>query len=247
MRGPLVLDQRLHLVGLVELLVPLVVGELEGVAGRSAIIVRRPALDRRALAVGPLGEEAAGPVEVVAVGAGGDQVERNAVLGQPVGEPAVFAAIIFGDELAAAAPALVADAPVADAERLALAVGRAFIGQRRRAGRCVAVFDPLLELLGRAGPDVGGEIRLDAAELAESDELVGAELVGLGLLAPAAEPARALGARADAVAPVILVGEAAARPADDDRSELADVLDQSAGECRRCSAIFESGPTQMPS
>ncbi len=116
-------------------------------------------MNRRALAVGPLGEESPGPVEVVAVGAGGDQVERHAVLGQPLGEPAVLAAIVLGDELAAAAPALVADAPVADAERLALAVGRALIGERGRAGRCVAVLDPLLELLGRAGPDVGRRSR----------------------------------------------------------------------------------------
>ena len=59
---------------------------------------------------------------------------------------------------------------------------------------------------------------------------MGAELVGLGLLAPAAEAAGRACARADAVAPVILVGEAAARPAHDDRPELADVLDQGAAD-----------------
>ena len=115
-----------------------------------------------------------------------------------------------------------------------------------RARRRVAVLDPLLKLFGRAGADVGGEIRRHAAEPAEADELVGAELVGLGFLAPAAESARTPVARADAVAPVILVGKAAARPADDDRPKLADVLDQR----RRMPSMFgtfDSGPTQIPS
>ncbi len=60
---PLVLDQRLHLIGLVKLFVPLVLIELEGVPGRSTIIVRGPSLDRRPLAVGPLGEEPPRPVD----------------------------------------------------------------------------------------------------------------------------------------------------------------------------------------
>ena len=55
---------------------------------------------------------------------------------------------------------------------------------------------------------------------------MGAELVRLGLLAPAAEPPRASATRPDAVAPVVLVGEAAARPAHDDVPELFDMLDE---------------------
>ncbi|MGO9470287.1 MAG: hypothetical protein ACLQVF_39830, partial [Isosphaeraceae bacterium] len=161
-------------------------------------------MNGRALAVDPPGEEAPGPIEIVAVGPGGDEIGGDAVLGQPLGEPAILAAIVLGRELAAAAPALVADAPVPDAKGLALAAGDPLIGKRRRAGRGVAVFDPLLKLLGRASPNVGGEIGLDLAELAKTDELMGAELVGFGLLAPPAEAAWASGTRADAVAPVIL-------------------------------------------
>ena len=146
--------------------------------------------------------------------------------GHPFGEPAVLAAIVLGDELAAAAPALVADAPVADAEGLATAVGRALVGEGGRSCRRVAVLDPLLEFLGRASPDVGGEIRLHAAELAEPHELVGAELIRLGLLAPATESPGAFRGRSDPVAPVILVGEATARPSDDHRPELLHVLDE---------------------
>src|SRR5205814_2218634 len=209
---------------------PLVLGELEGMAGRPAIVVGRPALDRRPRAVDPLGEEPAGPVEVIAIGARSDQVEGHAILGQPFGEPPILTAIILGGKLAATSPALVADAPVADAERFAAAVGRSLVGQGGGPGRGVGILDPLLEFLGRTGPDVAREVRLDAAKLAEAEELVGPELIGLGLLAPSPEAARPLRRRADAVAPVVLVSEAAARPSDDDRAELADVFDEGPAE-----------------
>ena len=190
----------------------------------------RPALNRRALAVDPLGEEAPGPVEVVAIGAGGDEIEGDAVLGKPFGEPAILAAIVFGRELAAAAPALVADAPVSDAEGFALAAGCTLVGDGCRAGRGVAIFDPLLKFLGRAGADVGRQVGLGPAEPAEANELMSTELIRLGFLAPAAEPPRAAVARADAVAPVVLVGKAATRPADGDRPELSHLLDQAAAD-----------------
>src|SRR5208283_6114005 len=137
--------------------------------GRPTVVMRRPAPDRRPFAVGPLGEETPGPVEIVAVRPGGNQVELHTILGKPLGELAIFAAEILGCEFAAAAPALVADTPVADAQRLALAVGRALIGQRGRAGRRVAVLDPLLIFFRRPRSDVGGEIGLDIAEPAEPD------------------------------------------------------------------------------
>src|SRR3974377_1462386 len=86
---PLIADQRLHLVGLEELLVPLIGRELQGVAGRPTVVVRSPALDRRPAAIGPLGEETPGPVEVVAVRPGGDEVELYTVLGKPLGELAI--------------------------------------------------------------------------------------------------------------------------------------------------------------
>ena len=159
-------------------------------AGRAAVVVGCPAVDAAPGAVRPPGEEPARPVEVVAVGSGGDQIGGHAVFGQPFGEPAVLAAIILGRELAAAAPALVADSPVTNAERFAIAVGHPLVGQRGRAGRRVAVFDPLLKLLGRAGADVGREIGLDLAEPAELQELMRAKLIGLGILAPAAETPR---------------------------------------------------------
>ena len=170
-----------------KLFIPLVGVELEGVASGAAVIMGRPSLDGGSLTVGPLGEEAFGPIAVVTVGTGGDQVEGHVVLGHPFGELAVFAAVVFRNEVPAAAPAFVADTPVADAEGLGGAVGCALVGDGGSTGRCVAVFEPLLEFFGRAGTDIGGEIGLDLAELAETDEFVGAEVVGLGFLFPASE------------------------------------------------------------
>ena len=174
------------------MLVPLIVAEFQGVAGRAAVIMRRPTLQRRAGEIGPFLEETPRPFEVVAVRPGGDEIQRHAVTGKPFGEFAIFAAVILRSELAAAAPTLVADAPVADAKRFRIAVGRPFIGQRGCAGGGVAVFDPLLKLLRRAGADVGREIRLDAAQPAKPHEFVSAEVVRLRHFLPATEAARPL-------------------------------------------------------
>src|SRR5262249_55234902 len=157
--------------------------------------------------IGPLLEEAPRPVEVVAVRAGGDQVQLHSVTRHPFSESAILGAIVLGRELAAAAPALVTDAPVTDAEWAGVAVRAALVGQRRGAGRGVAVLDPALILLGGAGADVGREVGLDVAQPAEAHELVSAEVVGLGDLLPASETPRPLVAGADTVAPVVAVGE----------------------------------------
>ncbi len=65
-------------------------------------------------------EEAGGPVDVVAVGADGDEAQRLlAVAGGPGGVAAKLSGVLFGGEVAAAAPGLVADAPEIDVEGLA--------------------------------------------------------------------------------------------------------------------------------
>jgi len=115
--------------------------------------------------------------------------------------------------VSAAAPVFIADAPILHAEGFGRAVGGAFLGERAAAGK-VAVFDPIAHLARRAAAEIPGEVRFGADEAAELQEFVRAELVGFDGVAPpdvdAARPARA---RADAVAPVVVVGEAAARPA----------------------------------
>src|SRR5438034_10618546 len=130
--SPLVGDELLHPVGLVEHLIPLVFGEFKSVAGGAAIIMRRPAMDRSTSKVKPFLEEAPRPVEIVAVRSRGDQIERHAVLREPLGELPIFAAIVFRRELAAAAPALVADAPITNAERFAGTIGGTLVSQGRR-------------------------------------------------------------------------------------------------------------------
>src|ERR1700685_4162332 len=150
----------------------------------------------------------------------------HSVVGNPLGEPAIQRAIVFRRELAAASPALVPHSPVPHAEWIAVAVGGSLVCQGRAAGRRVAVFDPLLELLGRTGAHVGRHVRFDVAQPAEMHELMQAEKVRLRVLPPAAETARALRAGTDSVAPMVFVRKAAARPADDDATQPPHVLDE---------------------
>jgi hypothetical protein len=78
-----------------------------------------------------------------------------------------------------------------------------------------------VELLGGPRADVRREIRLGADEPAQAQELVRAELVALHRVTslghagfPVVVAARPLAGRADAVAPVVAVGEAAPGPAE---------------------------------
>src|SRR5437879_5012222 len=105
--GPLVGDELFHPIAFVQHLIPLVMGELERVPGRAAIIMRRPALERRAGKVGPLLEEPPRPIEVVAIWPRSDQIQRYAVTGNPLGKLAILAAVVFRCKLAAAAPAFI--------------------------------------------------------------------------------------------------------------------------------------------
>src|SRR5258708_9850 len=94
----------------------------------------------------------------------------------------------------------------------------------------------MIKSLGGKTAQVGGQVGLAADELAELREFVGAELVGIVLVSsgrrgrffrsPKIRAARAFVARANAVAPIVAVGEAAAREANDRRLDLAHFLDQ---------------------
>jgi hypothetical protein len=183
------------------------------------VVVDRDALEE--VARGGLAAEAAdllhqpfGPLVVVAVGARGDAVElvvtvvpavRGVLPGQ-VGE-------VLGAHVAAAAPGLVADAPELHAPRLVAPVG---LAQPHHRAVAVAgqVLDPLAHLLDGAGADVAADVRLGAEQLAQGHELVGAEVVVLLDVAPVCvDHAGSLVAGADAVLPVVLVGETTAGPA----------------------------------
>src|SRR5690606_3488203 len=112
-----------------------------------------------------------------------------------------------------AAPQLVADAEIGDVPRRLVAVLRALV--RQRAGGRGHIFDPLGHLARGAIADVASDVRLRADLAQQFEELVRAARVGLGHATPVGvDLDRALGRRADAFAPVVFVGEAAAGPAD---------------------------------
>ena len=241
-RAPMALNESLHAIGPRQQFVPLIVSKVDRrLAGGAAVIVQRPAPD-------PLhepwilgrerGEKALGPGDIVAVRTGGDEGQRDAHAGRPGGVAAERGRVLLGRHVAAATPALVAHAPQADVERIAVAALFSQARQRGRAGRCVAVVDPLVEILGRQAPDVAGNVRRGAGEPAEPHELRSAERVGLEALRaaglfgerfrvhPEAGTHRPCGARTDAVTPVVGIGEAAARPADHRRAQRFQGIDQ---------------------
>src|SRR5262249_24349138 len=87
--------------------------------------------------------------------------------------------------------------------------------------RSVAIRDPIVKLLGRARTDVGREVRLRADQATEPHKLMNAELVGLRrmlagrhLELPEVVSPGTFGRRADAVAPLVAIGEASARPSE---------------------------------
>ena len=155
-----------------------------------------------------------GPVVVIVGGAAGDAVELVVVVVAQVG--VVFAelvAIVFGCHVATAAPGFVADAEELHVPGLVATVLSAQTSHRRVA---VAghVFHPLGHLLHCATAHVAADVRLAAEHLAEIEELVGTEGVVLDGATPVVvAQRRTLAARTDAVHPVIVVGETAARPA----------------------------------
>src|SRR5262252_641408 len=135
-------------------------------------------------------------------------------------ELAVLRGVFARLHVSAAAPGLVADSPILHAERLLVAVSRAFVRQTFSPSRSVAIRDPIVKLSGRARTDVRRKVRLRADQSAKPHELVNAEMVGLrrmparrhSMLPEIVSPGTQCG-RADAVAPMVTVGEASARPA----------------------------------
>ena len=231
--GPVVGDDALHDGASGEEVVVVVGVEAEGVSGgelggaAGGVVVDGESPEVAALGVLVEGmEETAGPVGVVSVGAYGD--EAKGVLaegGSPGGVAAELGSVLFGGEVSAASPGLVAYAPEVYVEGVGVAVGGALCGEGIRCGfgcgvggevACggVAVLDLLVEVAGGEGAEIGGEIGLGADGSAGVHELVEAVLVGV-LLAPEGSAGGTLVAGADAVAPVVGVGEAAAGPAED--------------------------------
>src|ERR1019366_8697029 len=99
-------------------------------------------------------------VDVVTVGSPGDQVRRGvSEFPQEGGEAAVAGAVLLGGHVAAAAPVLVADAPVAHTEGRGGTVGGALLGESASGG-LVAVLHPVAHFLGGAAAQIAGEVGL---------------------------------------------------------------------------------------
>jgi len=186
-------------------------GALAAGPALAGIVVQGDA--RHALAFQVLHQDA-GPVVVVVGGAAGDLVQAVVALVAQVGAVAAEeVAVVLRRHVAAAAPGLVADAEVFDLPGLLPAVGATQVGHRG-LGVGSHVFHPFRHLLDAAAADVAADVRLDAEQLAEVQELVRTEAVVLQGTAPVVvRQVAALLLRADAVHPVVVVGEAAARPA----------------------------------
>ena len=177
---------------------------------------------------------------------GGDPLEAIAgPIARVHAEAAVEVGVVLRRHLAAAAPVLVADAEEGNLPGVRAAVG---LAELREVAVALErhVLDPVGHLLGRAAAHVGRDVGLGADPLAEVEELVGAEAVVLDDASPVdVDPAASRLRGADAVLPVVLVGEAAARPAQVGDLDLAQRLDDvvsnavSVGD-RRC------GPDPQP-
>src|ERR1019366_5960452 len=177
--------------------------------------------------LGEFAEETPGPVHIAIARTRPDEGGRHSVGGHPDRVAFELRAVVFGVEVAAATPGLVADAPIAHAETFGFAVGRALRPQGGGIRRGVAVLHPAPEFLCREAAHVGGKIGLGAHLFAEPGELHGAESVRIIALRTVAARAfrpfpglypevgtlGAFVARTGAVAPIVLVGKAAAGPA----------------------------------
>ncbi len=210
-------DGLLHLEGGAELFEPLLLAKvgcgalLVPVAARDGVVMHGEPLQKAGIDVF---QQGGGPGGVAAVGSAGDaHAPGVVVIAAEGGVVVVEPGIVFGIHVAAAAPDLVADTPVFYCPGSGAAVAGAQLGHRAGAFG-VDVLHPILEIARGARADVGGEIGLALEQLAEFEKFVGAEAVVFGDIAPViVEDRRALLGIADAVLPVIDVGEAAARPA----------------------------------
>src|SRR5207249_869706 len=121
-----------------------------------------------------------------------------------------LAHVVVGSHVAATVPAFVADAEQRDFVWRWMAVGGPFLYQRRGCGGR-HVFQPLGRLLRSSGTDIDRDIRVRPDLIDEVHELMCSKRVCLSHSAPVGvESYRSL--RADALTPVILIGEAATGP-----------------------------------
>ncbi len=152
--------------------------------------------------------------------------QESRVLSEQVG-------VIVRCHVSAAAPGLVADREVGDLPGAGVAVARPLGGQ---GGRLVGgeVLQPLRHLARRARTQIGVDVGVGTDELHELEEFVSAERVGFRHPSPVGvEGRRPRCARADAITPMVLIGEATAGPAHQRHVQVAQSRDDVVAEAMR--------------
>ncbi|MNI05969.1 hypothetical protein D3C73_589370 [compost metagenome] len=162
------------------------------------------------------------PVVVIHIGASGNFVELVVpVIARISLVTAVQVRIIFRTHVASAAPVLVPDAKIFQRPRLLVPIPGPQSGHWRLTVKG-HIFHPFGHLLHGTAAYIAADVRLAFQQLAEPEELMCAEMVVLDNPAPVGVDHPLAGFwKADTVLPVILIGEAAARPAQHGNIELA--------------------------
>src|ERR1700677_1728072 len=117
-------------------------------------------------------EETRRPVDVITIRTDSNKTQRPlAIVRRPRGIAAEFSRVLLGSQIAAATPALIADAPQIDIKRRSVTICRTLrcerIGLSLRGGvrrhiacRRIAVFDLLVEVSRRKRSKIGGKVGL---------------------------------------------------------------------------------------
>ena len=224
--APCLGEQLVHEAGAADRLVPCPVVEPGGralhvpLAGRERVVVQAQAVH----VPGRSRHEHLGPLVVVGVRPARDLRDRLVAVLAHVGLVLpVQVRVVQRKHVAAASPALVADAEELEPEGLITPVA---LAQIRHGGARVEghVLHPVGHLGDRAAADVAVDVRLGIELVQQLEVLVRAERVGLDDPAPVRVDHR-LPLGPDAFPPVILVGEASARPPHDGHFDRAERVD----------------------
>ncbi len=152
------------------------------------------------------------PVVVIVAGTRCNLIELVAVIVAAICLiAAVEVAVILRTAVAAAAPALVTDTKIFQFPRFLAAILLAQLCHRSRLGS--DILDPFGEFLDRPAADVAAKIRLRAEHLTEIEELMSSKGIILDRTTPVViDHTRTERGVSDTILPVILIGEATARP-----------------------------------
>src|SRR5205814_3637907 len=132
-------------------------------AGRAAIVMQRCPVDvaqRPWTFLSEFLEKTVGPGIIVDVRTGGDECQFDTEARNPFDESPEFDGIIGAGERPSATPALIANTPEANRERIWFAALRAHVSHGGCASRRVTVFNPFVEIPRASTAQVAREVGL---------------------------------------------------------------------------------------